>query len=213
MRAIAPGTRLVKISTAAVYAPESEAHQEATSPIGPMDVYGWSKLQAEQYVRFWAAQKDLRVAIIRLFNVVGPGETNPHILPAIIAQLQAGRRVLQLGNCYPQRDYIDVEDVADGIAAIAAGLCEEPGIDVVNLGTGISHSVYQMVEKLSSVVGEELTIESDPTRLRAVDRPLLRANISKIGEKYGWSPRLTLDNTLQRLWQDPDMSPELLARC
>lgn len=213
VRAVAPGTRLVNISTAAVYAPEDDAHVEATSPIGPLDVYGYTKLHAEQYVQHWAAQKDLRVAIVRLFNVVGPGETNPHILPAIIAQLQAGQRVLHLGNCYPLRDYIDVADVADGITAIAGGLCEEPGVDIVNLGTGASHSVYQLVEKLSAIMGEELTIESDPTRLRAVDRPVLRADITKIGEKYGWSPKLTIDDSLRSLHEAPDIAPELLARC
>jgi UDP-glucose 4-epimerase len=213
MRAITPGTRLVNISTAAVYAPESEAHVEATSPIGPLDVYGLTKLQAEQYVRHWSAQKDLRTTIIRLFNVVGPGETNPHILPAIIAQMQAGNHVLHLGNCYPLRDYVDVSDVADGIEAVATAPCNDPGVDVVNLGTGVSHSVYQIVEKLSAIFGEELTIESDPSRLRAVDRPVLRADITKIGEKYGWAPRLTLDDSLRRLKEDPDISPELLARC
>ena len=213
LRAVAPGTKLVFISTAAVYAPEPDAHVEATSPIGPMDVYGLTKLHAEQFVGLWGAEKALSAAIIRLFNVVGPGETNPHILPAIIAQLKAGQRTLKLGNCYPLRDYIDVADVADGIAAVAAGLSDEPGIDVVNLGTGVSHSVYEIVEKLSAIMGEELSVESDPSRLRAVDRPVLRAHIGKIGEKYGWSPKLTLDDSLRSLWQDPDISPELLARC
>ena len=38
---------------------------------------------------------------MRLFNVIGPGETNPHILPAILAQVLKGRRTLRLGNCHP----------------------------------------------------------------------------------------------------------------
>jgi UDP-glucose 4-epimerase len=212
-RACSPETGLVFISTAAVYAPQDDAHVENESPLGPMDVYGLTKLQGEQFVRHWTAEKRLRAAIVRLFNVVGPGETNPHLLPAIVAQLLAGRRTLRLGNCHPRRDYIDVSDAAAGIAAVAKGLSETPGVDVVNVGTGVSHSVYDILDKMGEIVGEELGVESDQTRLRAVDRPVLGANIEKIGRKYGWSPRLTLTESLGCLWRDPDMPPELLARC
>jgi UDP-glucose 4-epimerase len=212
-RACGPETGLVFISTAAVYAPEDCAHVEDESALGPMDVYGLTKLQGEQFVRHWATEKRLRAAIVRMFNVVGPGETNPHLLPAILAQLLAGHRTLKLGNCHPRRDYIDVSDAAAGIIAIAKGLSEAPGVDVVNVGTGVTHSVYDILDKLGEVVGEELTVESDPARLRAVDRPVLQASIAKAERNYGWSPNLTLIDSLRCLWQDPDMSPELLARC
>ena len=39
---------------------------------------------------YLAAQRDLSAVVVRLFNVVGPGETNPHLLPEIVAQLKAG---------------------------------------------------------------------------------------------------------------------------
>jgi UDP-glucose 4-epimerase len=212
-RACSPETALVFISTAAVYAPQEGPHVEDRSPLGPMDVYGLTKLQGEQFVRHWAAEKGLRAAIVRMFNVVGPGETNPHLLPAILAQLLAGHRTLRLGNCHPRRDYIDVSDAAAGIIAVAIGLSEAPGVDVVNVGTGVSYSVYDILEKLSEVVGDKLTVESDPARLRTVDRPVLQASIEKAERSYGWSPSLTLIDSLSCLWRDPDMPPELLARC
>ena len=54
---------------------------------------------------------------MRLFNVVGPGETNPHLLPEMIAQLKAGRTGISVGNLSPKRDYIHVKDAASGFAA------------------------------------------------------------------------------------------------
>ncbi len=53
------------------------------------------------------------------FNVIGPGETNPHVLPEIVAQLKAGRTRLQLGNLDAKRDYVHVQDVARGFGAAA----------------------------------------------------------------------------------------------
>jgi UDP-glucose 4-epimerase len=147
-----------------------------------------------------------------MFNIIGPGETNPHLLPAILAQLLQGRRTLGLGNCHPKRDYIDVSDAAAGVASIALQLGAAPGTDTVNIGTGISHSVYDVVQAFERVIGESIVIESDLTRMRAVDRPFLSASIEKAQKVYGWSPRLTLDDSLSRLWLSPDIPAALLER-
>lgn len=214
LKAAAEGTRFVLASTAAVYAAEDVPHREASSPLGPMDVYGLSKLHAEQYVSYFSRERKLDGRIVRLFNVVGPGETNPHVLPAIFAQVLKGARTLRLGNCHPRRDYIHVRDVADGFATVA--LHGEPrqtgSADIVNLGTGQAHSVYDVVEKLGELVGEPLHIEVDPARMRASDRPFLAAGIERIAHSYGWSPRFTLGDALRDLWQNPDIPAELLER-
>ena len=212
LRAAPAGCRFVLASTAAVYAPEDAPHDEATSPIGPMDVYGLTKLHAEQYVRHYAAQRGLDARIVRLFNVVGPGETNPHLLPAILAQALHGTRILHLGNTAPSRDYVHVADVAAGFAAVATGGRVGDGVDVVNLGTGTGWTVDQVVEQLSAVVGEPLTIRTDPARVRTSDRPHLAAATARMREHYGWSAQRTLQDALRDLWADPDVPASLLER-
>ena len=107
-----PGTRFVFASSGAVYKPDDKPHVEDDATLGPSDVYGYTKLHGEHYVKYFAAQRVSRAVVVRLFNVVGPGETNPHLLPEIIAQLKAGRTTLRLGNMSPKRDYIHVRDAA-----------------------------------------------------------------------------------------------------
>ena len=83
-------------STGAVYAPSDEPHRE-DSRLGPTDVYGHTKFWAEQAVDLFHQRTGRAIAIARLFNVYGPGETNPHLIPTII--LQADRDdPLRLGN-------------------------------------------------------------------------------------------------------------------
>jgi UDP-glucose 4-epimerase len=212
LRALTPGTRFVFASTAAVYAPEDRPHDEVTSPVGPMDVYGLTKLHAEEYIRYWANQKTIDARIVRLFNVIGPGETNPHLLPAILAQVLKGTRTLRLGNCHPKRDYIHVQDVARGFSAVALAGEIAPELDTVNLGTGTGYSVYEIVDELSRVIGEPLMIEIDAARLRASDRPFLSAATQRIHSKYGWAPSMSLHDGLRDLWQNPDIPAELLDR-
>ncbi len=198
--------RFLYTSTAAVYAPCDESMSEMAT-IGPMDVYGWTKWHGEEYTRH------LRKSawIVRLFNVIGRGETNPHVLPAIVSQLKQGSDILRLGNLSARRDYIDVEDVASGFLRLAN--IEPDSVIPVNLGTSRDHSVEELLNELRKVSGQNFNVETDPARLRPVDRPLLRANVEKLKAITNWTPQRQLVDTLTDLWQDPQLAPDLAEGC
>ncbi len=110
--------------------------------------------------------------VTRLFNVIGPGETNPHILPEIIAQLKTGHSTLQLGNLTPKRDYIDVNDAADGFATVALCSHIHPGeVVTVNLGTQNAYSVTELLVALRQITAIDFQVQTDNARLRKSDRP------------------------------------------
>jgi UDP-glucose 4-epimerase len=179
------GARFVFASTAAVYAPEDTAHIETTSTIRPMDVYGWK----------------IDGAIIRLFNVVGSGETNPHLAPAIIEQLDRGNHIVQLGNLYPHRDYIDVRDVAEGFQRIGAARSTDGSLTLSNLGTGVSHAVGDMVQLIADAAEISIKIEQNEDRIRAVDRPMLKASTTQLEALTGWRPRISLADAMVSAWK------------
>lgn len=203
--ALPPGTRFVFASSGAVYKPDENDHRELTSTIEPVDIYGLTKWHGEEYLQLLAEARDLSCCIVRLFNVIGPGETNPHLLPEVIAQLRKGPEFIELGNIWPKRDYIDVADAAGGFAAVALGRNPE-GVrcEIVNLGSGKQHSVEDILTHLKVVAGLTFDVRQDLKRVRAVDRPFLGADISRIKESFGWSPQNSLDDTLERLWASPE---------
>jgi len=207
------GTRFVFASSGAVYRPDEAPHRELESVVEPVDIYGYTKQQGEVYLSALAASRGLSGVIVRLFNVIGPGETNPHLLPAIVAQLRDNPEAIQLGNTWPKRDYIDVLDAAGGFAAAALGSAPEPGgCEVVNLGSGQQYSVNDIVERMRSVLGLDFEVHQDASRMRSVDRPYLGADISRIRDTFGWGPEHELDETLKRMWANPDFLAELEGR-
>ncbi|HVZ98875.1 MAG TPA: NAD-dependent epimerase/dehydratase family protein [Caulobacterales bacterium] len=196
-------SRFVFASTAAVYAPSDVAHRESDI-LGPMDVYGHSKLAAENFAEYFMSTRDFEAVIVRLFNVVGRGETNPHVLPEIIAQLRRGERRLSLGNIHPKRDYIHVSDAARGFiaAAVQPYPAELGSVPVVNLGSGVSYSVREMIHLLEDVVGARIAVEIDPAKVRKVDRPQLLADNTRMRTLFDWAPAYDLRAALAETWAE-----------
>ena len=183
-------------STAAVYGPSDNAHQE-TEDYAPMDAYGVSKVCGESMVHRFIKDNSSKALIGRLFNAIGPRETNPHLLPDIFEQVNAGDRTINLGNIEPKRDFVDVRDMA---RAIVGGLSNlEDKFQVCNIGSGKQYSVKEVVDIISELLGEEIEIVSKADRRRKVERPSLLAGNQKISDLAKWRPEYSLKQTLKDL--------------
>jgi UDP-glucose 4-epimerase len=191
-----PPTRLVFASTAAVYANIPEPLTEELEP-APIDVYGRTKLAGEELVEAFAAETSVDCVSARLFNVMGPRETNPHVLPEIVEQLRGGATTLELGNLDPQRDFVDARDVAEALTLLLEH--REPGVATYNVGSGRSTSVADIVRTCGEILGREIPIEQAPERMRAVERQVLVADVTRIASAVGWQPRRSLRETLAEL--------------
>lgn len=194
-----PPKRLLVVSSAAVYPICDEPCGEETVPPGPTDVYGLSKWINEKQTELFARNSETRCSAVRLFNVYGPRETNPHVLPVILDQVMAGASELSLGNVEPRRDYIHVEDVASGLVAVADR--NDASFRCYNLGTGEEYSVRDLVNELSRLCGRPLQISTDPNRVRKSDRMHLRADRTRITSETGWEPKYDLRSGLSQLWE------------
>jgi UDP-glucose 4-epimerase len=188
--------RLVFASSAAVYGIAERPHREDEAP-DPQDVYGLSKLFGERQVAAFHRATGVPCVVARFFNVYGPGETNPHIIPEIFRQLAEGRETLALGNLTPRRDLVHVKDVA---SALRCFLDARPSpFAVFNIGSGRAVSVAEALAILEGILGRRIAVAQEPDRLRPVDRPHLQADISRLCGAFAWQPQVTLEEGLRDL--------------
>jgi len=152
------GRRLVVFSTAshAMYGHTDRPALE-TDPVAPASAYGRHKLELERAV----AASGASWLILRLSHVVGPNQRPHHLLPAFVAQVQAGTMRLYRGAF---RDLVDVRDVVACVTGLlAAGVCGE----VVNVASGTPYPITTVAEgvraRLDRPVHVEL-VDTEPQR-------------------------------------------------
>jgi UDP-glucose 4-epimerase len=195
-----PPELLLFASTAAVY-PDRRGPIDEACPPDPLDLYGRTKLAAEQLVEGFAARTGTRGVSVRIFNVIGRRETNPHVVPEIVDQLRCGGRSVRLGNLEPRRDYTNVADVSRALHRLASSPVSAPS--PVNLGSGRSVSVVELVQACEQVLDRTFEIEIEPQRVRKTDRAELLADSSLLRKATGWEPIRSLQETLHELLTEP----------
>ena len=112
-------------------------------------------------MQVFAAERGMSGGIVRLFNVIGPGETNPHLLPAIVAQLRTSRRPFTWGTPGPNAItstcwMLPAVSLPPRSAATLTGRCE-----MVNLGSGQQYSVDDILARMRSVLGLQFEVRQD----------------------------------------------------
>ena len=183
-------------STAAVYPIYDDAVSE-THATGPLDIYGLSKLTGERLCSEFHQRTGIKTVICRFFNAFGPNETNPHLIPEIQQQINAGKRTINLGNLTPKRDFIHTSDMARAVRMLMTA--DGNGIDTFNLGRGIEYSVTEIVEAFERQLGEKITIEQEQSRIRKTERMHLLADVSKLKAESGWEPEWGIDEGIATL--------------
>jgi len=192
--------RVVLATSGAVYDTIDGPLSEDTSPLVAHDNYALSKLTNERQVAFWAHRTGGHALLARLFNTIGPGDPNGHLVPDITGQVPAGAAsaVVRLGNTSPERDYIFVEDVAAAFARLATVEVVQP-VEAINVCTGVEYSVLDVVAAVGAALGCELSVEVDPARVRRVDRPHQLGDPTRARSRLGWSASTLFGDAVARI--------------
>lgn len=208
-------SRVVFSSSAAVYAPDQPQPLSETGAIAPASPYGATKAASERLLSDAAAAHGLAVMTLRYFNAAGadPGgrlgerhRPETHLIPLAL-EAAAGRRpeFSLFGTDYPTRDGTCIRDfvhVSDLVAAhrfALLRLLDGDGGGVFNLGTGIGHSVREVVDVCRRVSGKDFPIREKERR--PGDAPVLVAGGDKASAALGWSPRFSLDDMVTHAWR------------
>ncbi len=186
---LANGTQFIYASSAAVYGGSSEFAEDPLLE-NPLNVYGYSKVQFDRYVRRVASKPDSQVVGLRYFNVYGPREQHKGSMASVAFHFS--NQLRQDGECRlfkgsggygdgeQLRDFVYVDDVCN----VNLWYLDNPGVScIVNCGTGKAQSFNDVANAVINWHGKgriryipfpdhlkgayQSYTEADLTRLRA----------------------------------------------
>ena len=202
---------LVYASSASVYG-SSRHCAETPDHEGPLNVYAYSKLLFDNYLRRMMPQITSTVVGLRYFNVYGPREAHKGRMASMVWQLYQQLKTTGIARLFEgtdgyeageqRRDFVFVGDVVAVNLFFAAG---PPKQGIFNVGTGTSRSFNDIARIVIGLLGRgeiqyipfpeslrgkyQSFTESDITRLRAAgyDRPTtsLEDGIRQLAEQSG----------------------------
>lgn len=169
---------------------------EATA-LNPMTPYAVSKAAQEKLAMAYVQAYGMDICMTRSFNHCGAGQKRGFIVSDFasgIVEIERGKSDrLLVGNLDSARDYTHVKDIVRAYRLIA-----EKGVSgtVYNVGTGISHSGGELLERLVSMAEAPIRVEQDPNRLRPSDTPVVCCDNSLLVRTTGWKPTISFDDML-----------------
>ncbi len=169
------------------------------TPIKPTSAYGRAKAAEVTTALKYRDKHHLPITVARIFNPIGAGMHSKFIIPGIIRQVEAIREdrvhAIVTSRLDSTRDYIDVRDLAEAVRMLALGTATKP---VYNVGAARSTTNAELIELILRVVA----LPSRPKVIETADpepRVADCADISRIGQEFGWHPKITLQQTVMEI--------------
>ena len=215
---------LVFSSSATVYGNPKSVPIKEDFPLSTSNPYGSTKLFIEYILKdLYKADPTFNIVILRYFNPIGAHESGligedpkgiPNNLCPYITQVAVGKRkeLGVFGNDYKThdgtgvRDYIHVVDLAKGHVLAVNKLAKNPGLLIVNLGTGHGYSVLDMVKAFERVLGRPLPYKILPRRPGDIDE--CYADPSYAYEVLGFKAEKTLDDMCRDAMRWQTLNPD-----
>lgn len=202
-------------STCATYGNPEYVPIDENHPQNPINPYGASKLMLERVLADYAHAYDLKYAALRYFNASGCSEDGKigedhdpetHLIPLVLEAAGGIREHIAIfGTDYPTpdgsciRDYIHVYDLARAHILAIDKLNAGAESFQCNLGTGIGHSVKELIAEAERVTGKQIPVVLADRR--PGDPPELVAAPAKAKELLGWEAEYKdLTKILQTAW-------------
>jgi nucleoside-diphosphate-sugar epimerase len=182
-------------STEYAAAPGPLAEDAALRPRG---FFGATKAAGSLLLQAAAAERGVRAAVLRAFQVYGPGDHPTRLVPVVLAAARTGATV-PLPPRLSRRDWVWVGDVVDACVRAAQDRTLPNGT-VLNIGTGVQTSTAELVAVAERVTGRPIATSPGAHPGRAWDTADWVADPSAARRLLGWEPTVDLAEGLARTW-------------
>ncbi len=195
--------RFFLASTSEVYGdplvhPQPESYWGNVSSIGPRSCYDEAKRFSEALTMAYHRTHDVDVRIVRIFNTYGERvrPDDGRVVNTFVVQALRGAPITLHGDGSQTRSFCHVADEIIGLTAVLDGDITGP----VNVGNPAEFTMRELAELVVELTDSSSEIVSVPLPPEREGDPLQRRpDITLVGSTYGWEPKISLRDGLQRM--------------
>jgi len=188
---------VVRLGSSTEYAASARPLAEDAA-LEPRGFFGATKAAGSILLRAAAAERGVRAAVLRAFQVYGPGDHATRLVPVVLSAARSGGTV-PLPARLSRRDWVWVGDVVEACVRAAE---EEalPNGTVLNIGTGVQTSTEELVATAERVTGRPIPTAPGAHPGRDWDTADWVADPAAARRLLGWEPTVDLAEGLARTW-------------
>ena len=165
--------------------------------VQPGSIYAITKCAATHAVSYWARERGLPAATVRLYSVYGYWEGPSRLVPRLLLAALAGT-LPPLTAPATARDFVWIDDTVDAIVAAVAGAARRPGA-IWNVGSGRQTSLADLVSIAREVFGVETTPLWGTMADRSWDTDCWISDARRAHDELGWTARTALEDGLRAM--------------
>lgn len=201
MRERNPDAKLVLAGSRLQYGRPSRVPVAEDDPRDPLCLHAVHKQTAEEYLRLYARLFGLRSSIARVTNPFGPGQPSGRTAYGVINRLihlaLEDRALTLYGDGMQQRDYVFIDDVVE--ALLVLGGADASDGRVYNVGSGTGTRMIDVARTIVDIAGSgRIEHVPWPPLAEQIETGDFVADVSRIRDELGWTPRVALGDGLER---------------
>ncbi|MBC7879014.1 MAG: GDP-mannose 4,6-dehydratase [Anaerolineales bacterium] len=195
---------VIVASSSAVY-----GHKSGAKPISertqlhPLTDYAVSKAAQELAALRYYESFNLPVIIVRMFNLLGPGQPADLACSAFARQIALGelngQTEIVTGNLDARRDFVDVRDAVRAFELVAE---RGKAGQVYNVCSGRVVSIRACLDRMIDMSPHQFAVRVDAEKIQKNDVPIQVGSSLKLSRVTGWRPQISFKQSLSDLLDD-----------
>lgn len=173
-------------------------------PIGP---YGISKYSATLLALDYARRYQMKVSVVRPFNIIGAGVPTNLLVGALLARakeaVSSTKPIVKIGSMDSKRDFVAASDAVEAYVRLA-----QSGIrgEIFNICSGRAYSIRNVAKMLLANSPRPITLEFDPKLVPVSPVRAIYGSYKKAARAIGFRPSISLKAALKEAWNS-EMEP------
>ena len=194
---------VVGLGSAEEYGEREGCLREDQAPGAKLSAYGQAKHAAGKALEAWARGAGRKAVWLRPFVVYGPGQGGTMAIPYAL-RCARERTPGDFSEGFQFRDFVHVDDVADGIAAAVLGLpVLKTAFAVCNLGRGEPVRLRDVLERIAGQTNARELFRFGARPMRPGEPQEQYADVAAAAELLGWHATISWEQGIDALCQEP----------